>query len=294
MHGVIHRQIIMNTKEERNMKRTLIAIGALVGAVAWLAVSPIGAQEGGAGAGYKEAPVADGGTVTGKITFKGTPPPPKTFDLAKFPQPDFCGKVDSEGGKRMLREVTVTNGALADVVVYIEDVTQGKPFKLDATEVKSDTCRFLAQQGSSFVGVVKNKGQILVENMDADPSDPKSASGVLHNPHGYEVKGATNTTMFNKPLPNKGQVLKETVKLRKKDSFMKLECDQHNFMNAYFIGVENPYYAVVGKEGTFTIDQIPPGTYEITAWHPILGEVEQKVTVAAKGKATVDFAFAGK
>ncbi len=276
------------------MKRTFLGIGALIGAVA-LAVSPIGAQEGGSGAAYKEAPVADGGTVTGKITFKGAPPPPKTFDLSKFPQTTFCGKVDNDGkGNRILREVTVTDGALGDVVVYIEHVTQGKPFKLDGTDVKADTCRFLSQQGSDFVGVVKNKGEFRVVNLDADPSDPKSATGVLHNPHGYEVKGTTSTTMFNKPLPNKDQVLKETVKLRKKESFMKLECDQHNFMNAYFIPVENPYYAVVGKDGTFTIDQVPPGTYEITAWHPILGEVEQKVTVAAKGKATADFAFAGK
>ena len=264
---------------------------ALVGVAGLLFATPLWADEEG---GYKEAPVADGGSISGKITFKGTPPPPKTFDLAKFPQPDFCSKADSEKGTRFLREVTVTNGALGDVVVYVEDAKQGKPFKLDATEVMTDTCRFLAQQGSTFVGVVLNKGKIKVTNLDADPNDPKSATGVLHNPHGYEIKGATNTTMFNKPLPNKGQTLEETVKLRKKESFMKLECDQHNYMNAYFYPVSNPYYAVVGKDGTFTIDGLPAGTYEVVAWHPILGEVEQKITVPAKGKATADFAFAGK
>jgi hypothetical protein len=265
---------------------------ALMGAAGLLLATPLFADEGG---GYKEAPVTDGGSISGKITFKGTPPPPKTFDLAKFPQPEFCGKADSEKGVRKLHEVTVTNGALGDVVVYVEDATHGKPFTLKEATVMADTCRFLVQGGAStFVGVVLNKGKIKVTNLDADPSDPKSATGVLHNPHGYEIKGATSSTMFNKPLPTKGQTLEETVKLRKKESFMKLECDQHNYMNAHFYPVSNPYYAVVGKDGTFTIDGLPAGTYEVVAWHPILGEVEQKVTVAAKGKATADFAFAGK
>jgi hypothetical protein len=277
-------------KEEQLMKR-MFGLCALVGTVALMSWAPVWADEEG---GYKEAPVANGGSISGKITFKGTPPPPKEFDLSKFPQPGFCGK-DSDGkGHRLLHEVTVNNGLLADVVVAIGEVPAGKPFKLEATEVKAEGCHFFPQQGSSFVGVVVNKHEIKITNMDADPSDPKSVDGILHNPHGYEVKGSNSSTLFNKPLPTKGQTVTEKIKLHKQESQVKLECDQHNFMNAHFYPVKNPYYAVVGKDGTFTIDQIPPGTYEVHAWHPILGEVEQKITVAANGKATVDFAFAGK
>ena len=266
----------------------VVVLAAVIG-LGLLWVGSLKADEGGA---YKEAPVANGGTISGKIMFKGTPPPPKLFEFAKFPQPTYCGKVDNDGkGHRMLHEVTVNNGLLADVVVFIEEVPAGKPFKFNGTDVKADTCRFLVQQGSDFVGVVQNKNDIRVTNMDADPTDPKSASGVLHNPHGYEMKGATSSTIFNKPLPNKGQVLTEKIKLHKKESFMKMECDQHNFMNAYFLPVSNPYYAVVGKDGTFTIDQVPPGTYELKVWHPILGEEEQKITVAANGKVTANFEY---
>lgn len=82
------------------------------------------------------------------------------------------------------------------------------------------------------------------------------------------------------------------VILRKKESIMKLECDQHTFMQAFFRPVSNPYYAVVGEDGSFTMDGVPPGDYEIEAWHPVLGKMEQKVTVAAKGKATVNITFA--
>jgi len=242
---------------------------------------------------YEEAPVSSGGGVTGKITFKGTPPEPKLFELAKFPQPTFCGKVDNDGkGHRILREVKVKDGALADVVVFIEGVEKGKPFKFNGTDVNADTCRFLVQGGpSTMAGVVENRSEIKVKNLDADPSDPKSADGVLHNPHGYEVKGATNTTMFNKPLPTKGMVLTQKLIFRKHESFMLMQCDQHNFMNVWFHPVDNPYYAVVGEDGKFEITDIPPGSYEIYAWHPTLGTKEQKLTVAAGGRLTTNFEF---
>jgi len=245
---------------------------------------------------YAEAPVADGGTLTGKVTFKGAVPAPKTFAFAKFPNPNFCDKTDSDGkGNRVVQEVKVgKDNALKDVVVYIEDIEKGKPFKFDGTDVKANGCRFLVQGPSTFAGVVVKKAEIRIENTDADPNDPKAATGVLHNPHSYEVVGDQNSTIFNLPLPEKGQVIKKPVTIRKKDSIFKLECDQHNFMQAFFQPVTNPYYAIVGDDGTFSIDGIPPGTYEVYAWHPTLGKQEAKVTIAAKAQAKADFAFAAK
>jgi hypothetical protein len=267
---------------------------ALIGAVSLLAGSPTMAQEEGGG-GYQEAAVADGGTVSGKVTFKGTAPAPKTFELAKFPNQGFCGKISDGKGNRVVQEVRVKDGTLQDVVVSINGISKGKPFKFEGTDIQSDTCRFLVKGGpSDLVGVVVKKNELRVENMDADPNDPKAVTGVLHNPHGYEVAGASLTTLFNKPLPDKGQKITQKVILRKKESFMKVECDQHNFMNAFFYPVSNPYHAIVGADGSFTIDGVPPGEYEVTAWHPILGVEKQKVTVAAKGKASANFTLAAK
>jgi hypothetical protein len=65
----------------------------------------------------------------------------------------------------------------------------------------------------------------------------------------------------------------------------------YNYMNVYFHPVDNPYYAIVGEDGKFTIEDVPPGNYEIYAWHPILGSEEKKITVAANGKVTADFEF---
>ncbi len=248
---------------------------------------------------YAEAPVADGGTITGKVTFKGAQPPPQTFAFSKFPQEKYCSQADSDGkGNRVRQDVKVKGGALQDVVVAIEKIEKGKPFKFDGTNVKAHFCEFLVQGGpSQAVGVVVKGKDIAFTNEDADPSEEKSKEGVLHNPHGYEMKGSQSTTLFNKPLPKKGQTIKETIKpiaFKKEDSFMKVECDQHNYMNVWFLPVDNPYYAIVGEDGTFSIDGIPPGKYTVKAFHPALGFVKKEIDVPAKGKVTADFEFAAK
>ncbi|HXZ25845.1 MAG TPA: carboxypeptidase-like regulatory domain-containing protein [Nitrospiria bacterium] len=247
------------------------------------------------GSGYKETAVPDGGTISGAILFSGHSPPPRLYQLNQFPQPDYCGRVDNDGnGNRVVRQVAVDNGRLADVVVAVTQVTHGKPFRFHAAEVTADGCRFLVRGNSAVVGVVNKDGQIHVVNMDADPADPQLAMGVLHNPHGYEINGKYLDTLFNQALPRKGQEMTEMVRLRRQGTVVKLECDQHNYMTAYFYPVDNPYFAVVGPSGTFVIDQLPPGTYQIHAWHPILGEQVQTVTVTARRASTIDFTFTAK
>jgi hypothetical protein len=231
--------------------------------------------------------------VKGAITFKGTPPPPKLFELAKFSKPTFCGKADNDGkGNRIVRGVTVNNGRLQDVVVYIQNISNGKQFKFNGTDVKIDRCRYIVLGGpSTFVGVVAIGAEIRVQNMDADPSDPKSVDGVLHNPHAYNKVSENNfRTIFNRPLPAKGQILKYKF-TRLESPIILLEGDQMNFMQAWFYRIENPYYAIVGPDGAYSIDQVPAGKYKIIAWHPILGTQEKEIEVGNTGKVTADFQF---
>ncbi len=257
---------------------------------------------------YTTMAVSGGGTLTGKVSFKGAQPAPEKFEFAKFPQPNFCSKVgsDSEPGSgkgfRIRQDVKVTGGGLGDVVVYITDITKGKEFKQTETAITAENCQFLIQGGpSKAVGVVVNAKKsgvkdpiVKVTNMDADPSDPKTVEGVLHNPHGYDIKDKISATIFNKPVPKKGQSISEKVLktwFKKDDSFLKVECDQHNYMNVWALPVSNPYYAVVNPDGTFNIDQIPAGTYEVKAFHPKLGFKSTKIEVKASAATTANFDF---
>ncbi|MEK7748294.1 MAG: carboxypeptidase-like regulatory domain-containing protein [Nitrospirota bacterium] len=257
-----------------------------------------------ASAAYTGGAVTDGSTLSGKVSFKGAQPPAEKFEFAKFPQAKFCSQVGSDGtagsgtGNRLRQDVKVKGGGLSDAVVYITNIEKGKAMKPFITEIHAEKCQFLIQGGpSKSVGVIfndKTAGGITVTNQDADPSDPKTVAGILHNPHGYSMVGVMSTTIFNKPVPTKGASITEKVKpiwFKKPGAFMKVECDQHNYMNAWALPVENPYYSVVNDDGTFSLDQVPAGKYQITAFHPKLGLKTVEVDVPAKGKATANFDF---
>jgi hypothetical protein len=63
-------------------------------------------------------------------------------------------------------------------------------------------------------------------------------------------------------------------------------------MTAYVGVFSNPFFAVTGADGKFTISGLPPGTYELEAWHEKLGVRSATVTVPASGAAKADFTFA--
>jgi len=236
--------------------------------------------------GYKVVPVANGGIITGKIQFSGKARPPKTFKVEKTPE--VCGKED-----RLLHEVAIKEGKLQDVVLVLEGVKEGKPYDshvilgpppgeregvpsgiadFPGTDIKPLKCIF-----GAFTGVIADNSVLRFDNQDP----------VKHSPHTYEIKGRVRKSLHNQDLEGNGQ-LELPIKF-KKGKIIKLECDQHPHMQNWFYRVDNPYYAFSSEDGTFKIDQIPPGKYKLIAWHPILGEQSHEVSIEANG--TVDLAL---
>jgi hypothetical protein len=66
-------------------------------------------------------------------------------------------------------------------------------------------------------------------------------------------------------------------------------CNVHPEMEAWIVTVETPYYGVTDKEGNFTIENVPPGTYTLKTWHKRKKPVEQEVTVKAGETTEVTF-----
>ena len=66
---------------------------------------------------------------------------------------------------------------------------------------------------------------------------------------------------------------------------VRIDCDAHGWMEGWIYVVDNPYYAITGPDGTFSIADVPPGTYKLVTFHSYLGPAEQSVTVAT-GKPT--------
>ncbi len=241
---------------------------------------------------YQVSPVTHGGSLAGSILFKGPVPEPIQEDLSKGKNSDFCVQhLDTrEGNIRPRTKVVVTDGKLKDTVVLIENITQGKDWPSQTINFDFKNCDIFPK-----VTVVRKtpkgmkQGLVQIKNHDMD---------ILHNPHGYSKVGASAKTLFNKPLPNKGDVADVTKNLKrfkmKKDKHFFLQCDQHNYMEADARIIWNPYYAVTDRDGSFKIDQIPAGSYRITAWHPYAGEVTQNITIQVGQNAQLDFQLTAK
>jgi hypothetical protein len=75
---------------------------------------------------------------------------------------------------------------------------------------------------------------------------------------------------------------------------VQLLCNIHSTMSAYVFVVDSPLYAKVQASGAFTIRGVPPGRYELSAWHEAASVITRKaVTVGADGLRDVGIAVAG-
>ncbi|MFQ5912451.1 MAG: carboxypeptidase regulatory-like domain-containing protein [Nitrospinota bacterium] len=222
---------------------------------------------------YEVAPVSGGGTVAGRIIFKGDAPPPVKLLITK--DEDHCGK-----GQVERREVDVKEGALRGVVVYLDKVKKGKPFPKEAMSpvVDQRKCAYVP-----FLQVAAKGANVTILNSDS----------VHHNIHTYELIGSARRSMWNISQPKFRKKVTRKLRVRRGNA-MRIECDVHNWMLGWMFVARNPYYAIVGEDGTFQIGDVPAGNYTLRAWHPVLGTKRKKITVPAKVKVAATFTFTAK
>jgi hypothetical protein len=203
--------------------------------------------------GYEVVTVTDGGTIKGKVVYQGTVP---TKKIIPTKDQETCGQMRDEP------EIVVgADKGVQDAVVYLKAVAKGKALQKPAKkpEIVNSKCNFVPHVQAFPVGTV-----VIVN------SDP-----VMHNTHAFQGKA----TVFNVALPVKGQRIEKPLN---KPGMTRIECDTHGWMLAWVYAADNPYYAVTRKDGTFSIADVPPGSYTLVAWHEFTGELEVPVTVKPK------------
>jgi len=243
---------------------------------------------------YSEMAVVDAGVIKGKVTISGGKPIPKAFNLITFPDPVYCGRISTGTGWRLLQDFTIApDGGLKDVVVLVQDVSRGKSFRFSPPTIEARDCRFLP-----FVTVVRDKHDVVVMNMDP----------VMHDIQAYETSHLGPRVLFNTPLPMNphhrrvvtaeshehlaGEPMKEVVNMTKGRRIFVMQCGFHAYMESWGLAVDNPYYAVTGPDGTFSIPEVPPGEYTLVAWHPGVGVMlEQKVKIDPRETVQASFTF---
>ncbi|MDW8301404.1 MAG: carboxypeptidase regulatory-like domain-containing protein [Bacteroidia bacterium] len=193
---------------------------------------------------YTVEEVKNGGTLAGKVTFKGNP---TVEDFVVVKDADKCGV---KGGRLKSDRIIVgPGGGLANTWISIVNITKGKALE------KKDV--LLDQKGCFYtphIQLVAVGAKAKLRN-----SDP-----ILHNVHAYTDEGKSNN-LFNEAMPLKDQ---EIVKEITQAGVFPMVCDAgHTWMNAYFIAVNHPYNALTDNNGNFEIKDIPPGKYKVRAWH---------------------------
>jgi plastocyanin len=206
-----------------------------------------------------------GGTISGKVTYEGTPAKPKPIDMSKEPS---CAK---QHAAPVTTETVVTgpNNSLDNVVVYLsagasDENPPSQPVKFD-----QKGCQYLPHVLAFQVN----------QTLEIANEDQTS-----HNIH---------------PLPrinrewNKSQPAGTPPMTDKYDKpeFIPVKCNIHPWMHGNFAVLKNSHYAVTQGEGAFTLANLPPGKYTITAWHESYGDQTQDVTISGSETKTVNFVF---
>jgi plastocyanin len=210
-----------------------------------------------------------GGSITGKVTYEGTPAKQKPIDMSKEPT---CAKLHTTP---ITTETVVTGAgnALQNVVVYI---SAGGP---DSSTPPSKPA-VIDQKGCQYIPhVVTMEVNQPLQVLNDDQTS--------HNIHPL----AKENREWNKSQPPGSPPFTEKFE---KPEFIPVKCNIHPWMHGTFAVMKTSHYAVSGDNGDFTLPDLPAGKYTVTAWHESYGTQTQEVTISGSEKKSVNFVFKAK
>ncbi len=203
--------------------------------------------------------------MTGRVVLTGTPPPAQTI---RVDGDKTCATLVPGAARLTESYVVGAEGALANAFVYVKSGLEGRTFPVPSEPVVVDQqqCWYTPR----VVGV--RVGQPL-QVLNSDP--------LLHN---VRAEAAINQP-FNQGQPARGMRYSHTFSTD--EVMVALSCDVHAWMHAWVGVMNHPYFAVTGDDGTFSLPDLPAGTYVVEAWHEAAGTTTGTVAVTAQGTAVL-------
>jgi len=208
------------------------------------------------------------GSISGTIKLDGAAPAPhkinmaaEAFCLSQHPTPINDQEV-----------VAAPGGTLANVVVYVAEDMSKYAFTTPSTPATID------QKGCMYNPhiVAMMAGQQLQVNNDDQTT---------HNIHPVPK----DNREWNESQPAGAPAIVKVF--ARPEMAIPVKCNVHPWMKAYIAVVANPYFQVTGKDGSFELKNVPPGTYKLTAWQETYGTTEQTITIGPKEDKMVTLTF---
>jgi len=211
------------------------------------------------------------GKITGTVKLDGAAPHMKGIDMSKD---NFCAKAHATDPGHLETVVAGASGGLENVVLYISDWSG-------------------SAQASTVVPVFDQKNCLYTPHVlaiDAGQTFKVATSDqTAHNIH-PNPNPMTGNIPWNLSQPPGAPPIEKSWKAAE---VIPVQCNIHPWMHGWFVVVKGPY-ATTDSNGNYTIENVPPGNYTVTAWQEDYGTQTQTVTVAAAKPGTADFTFKTK
>ena len=215
------------------------------------------------------SPLMFAGTVSGKVTYTGTPAKPRTIDMSEEPS---CAK---QHATPAVTETVVTgaNKVLANVVVYVSAGADDEgQVPVQAVTYEQKGCQYLPHVLPMHVNQ-----ELKIVNSDQ----------TSHNVHPL----AKVNREWNKSQPPGSPAISEKYD---KPEFISVKCNVHPWMHGWFAVLNTSHYDLTKEDGGFKLPNLPPGKYTITAWQEAYGTQTADVTITGDETKEVNFTFKAK
>ncbi|HEX7858970.1 MAG TPA: carboxypeptidase regulatory-like domain-containing protein [Verrucomicrobiae bacterium] len=201
------------------------------------------------------------GTILGSVHAEANP---ELSDSGK------SGKYDSRKFKFVEK---IDYSELKDFIVFIDQPVTNAP------SFSTNTVQIITQRDAVFrPGVLPVMVGTTVEWPNKDD--------IFHNVFSMSESNPFDLGLYKDPEVKKVQF--------QNPGRVDVFCSIHSQMNCVLLVLQNPFFASTGKSRRYRIENVPPGTYKLKAWHHRLPAQMKEIVVPASGEVRVDFTLGVK
>jgi hypothetical protein len=172
------------------------------------------------------------------------------------------------GARRVEKPAPRTGSELSNVIVFIQDAPKVSPLPLTRARI--------LQEGETFVP------RVVAVTRGSTVDFPNG------DPFFHDVFSLSRSGTFDLGSYPRGQTKSHQFR---QAGLVKVYCHIHSHMSASIMVFDHTFFAIPKPDGSFAIDDVPAGTYKVSAWHERIGENSQPVKIEGGRASDIQFSL---